>query len=47
MIKYLEDESKAAGAEICLNSIVKQIDWQQGKVKATTPTERFMKPIKY
>lgn len=35
-IKYLEDECKKHGAEICLNSIVKEINWQPGKVKAIT-----------
>jgi monoamine oxidase len=36
MIKYLEDESKKHGAEICLNAIVKEIHWKPGKVKAIT-----------
>lgn len=36
MIKYLEDESKMYGAEICLNTIVKEIRWQQGRAKAIT-----------
>lgn len=36
MIKYLEDESRQAGAEIRLNSIVKEITWGAGQVKATT-----------
>jgi len=34
MIKYLEEECKKHGAEICLKSIVKEIHWQVGKVKA-------------
>ncbi|MDP9079398.1 MAG: FAD-dependent oxidoreductase [Bacteroidota bacterium] len=33
MIKYLEDECKQAGADIYLNSIVKEIQWQPDKVK--------------
>ncbi|MCR8560730.1 FAD-dependent oxidoreductase [Mucilaginibacter sp. BJC16-A38] len=33
MVKYLEDECKHAGAEIYLNSIVREIQWQPGKVK--------------
>jgi len=33
MIKYLEDECKQEGAQIYLNSIVKEIHWQPGKVK--------------
>ncbi len=36
MIKYLEDESKMYGAEICLNTIVKEIRWQPGRAKAIT-----------
>jgi monoamine oxidase len=36
MIKYLENECKEAGATICLNSIVKEIYWQPGKVKVIT-----------
>jgi len=36
MIKYLEDETKKHGAEIYLNTIVKEIHWQRGKVKAIT-----------
>ncbi|WP_295791842.1 NAD(P)/FAD-dependent oxidoreductase [Mucilaginibacter sp.] len=39
MIKYLEDECKTHGAEICLNSIVKEIHWQPGKVKVITSDE--------
>lgn len=36
MIKYLEDESRNAGADIYLNSIVKEVSWQVGYVKVTT-----------
>ena len=36
MIKYLEDESRQAGAEIYLNSVVKEIEWSTGQVKAVT-----------
>lgn len=36
MIKYLEDEIRQTGATILLNTIVKHIDWQPGKVKAIT-----------
>ena len=36
MIKYLEDECKKHGAELCLNSVVKEIRWQAGKVAAIT-----------
>jgi monoamine oxidase len=36
MINYLEDETKAAGGSICLNSIVKEIQWENGKAKAFT-----------
>jgi monoamine oxidase len=36
MINYLEEECNAAGASIWLNSIVKDIYWQTGKIKAIT-----------
>lgn len=36
MIRYLEDESRDAGAQILLNSVVKEISWRTGNVKATT-----------
>jgi monoamine oxidase len=36
MIGYLEDECKHAGGVIFLNSIVKEIQWEAGKVKANT-----------
>lgn len=36
MINYLAQSSKQNGAEIYLNSIVKQIDWENNAVKATT-----------
>ncbi|MEO6632509.1 MAG: NAD(P)/FAD-dependent oxidoreductase, partial [Mucilaginibacter sp.] len=36
MIRYLEEECKKDGAEIHLNSIVKEIHWQPGKIKAIT-----------
>jgi len=36
MIKYLEDEIKKHGGQICLNAIVKEIHWQRGRVKAIT-----------
>ncbi|HEY8927663.1 MAG TPA: NAD(P)/FAD-dependent oxidoreductase, partial [Mucilaginibacter sp.] len=36
MISYLEEECKAAGAVINLNSPVKEIRWQQGNVVVTT-----------
>lgn len=36
MIKYLEDECKQHGAEIYLNSVVKEIRWQPGLVRAVT-----------
>jgi len=36
MIDYLEDEIKAAGGNVFLNSIIKEIKWQPGHVKAIT-----------
>ncbi|MEP6610556.1 MAG: NAD(P)/FAD-dependent oxidoreductase, partial [Mucilaginibacter sp.] len=36
MIRYLEDECKKHNAEIYLNSVVKEIHWQPGNVKAIT-----------
>lgn len=36
MIKYLEDENRQARAEIYLNSVVKEIGWSTGQVKAVT-----------
>jgi monoamine oxidase len=36
MISYLEEEFKSSGGLICLNSAVEAINWQPGKVNATT-----------
>ena len=36
LIEFLEEEVKSAGGMILLNSIVKQINWQPGKVNAIT-----------
>jgi len=36
MIKYLEEESRQAGSEIYLNSVVKEISWRAGYVKTKT-----------
>ena len=36
MIKYLADSCKKAGGLIYLNNIVKNIEWEKGKVNATT-----------
>ncbi len=36
MIGYLEDECKKAGAEIMLNSVVKEIRWKPGNVEVIT-----------
>jgi monoamine oxidase len=36
MINYLEDECRKHDAEIYLNSVVKEIHWQPGKVRAIT-----------
>lgn len=40
MLAYLESEIKKCGGVIHLSTIVKQIDWQQGKVKAITTDSR-------
>jgi monoamine oxidase len=36
LVNYLTDEIKQAGGQIFLDAIVKQIEWQQGKVRITT-----------
>ncbi len=36
MIKYMENECRAAGGSIILGSVVKEIQWQSGTVKVTT-----------
>ena len=36
IIKYLEDECRAAGGSILLSSVVKEIQWQPGMAKVTT-----------